>query len=206
MKERPILFSGPMVRAILDGRKTQTRRIVKPKPLHEEFVVCKYHKTLVDKKGNTYPSDVDHFGICDVDGEWSIECPYGQVGDRLWVREAFADVPCPADEPHPRLRIGPNGEGITWKADWTSNPSGFKWKPSIHMPRWASRITLEITEVAVERLNDISYDDCINEGWHPACGQGADFWYQELWNEINGPDSWAANPWVWVVSFKRIES
>ena len=78
-----------------------------------------------------------------------------------------------------------------------------KWRPSIHMPRWASRITLEVIGVRIERLQSITYDDAIAEGWDPACGQGADDWFAELWGEINGPQSWTTNPWVWVVEFRR---
>lgn len=199
MKERPILFSGPMVRAILDGRKSQTRRVVKPQPLHGDFAVCKYHKTLVDRNGNTYPSDEDRFGICDVDGEWSVQCPYGQVGDRLWVRETF--VVC-------------DDSSIFYRADGKPDPwDGVKWKPSIFMPRLASRITLEITGVRVERIHDLSHDDAIAEGFQ---GQG---WkvsddrspivypcheFRQLWIKLNGEGSWASNPWVWVIEFKRV--
>ena len=228
MKERPILFSGPMVRAILDGRKTQTRRMVKPQPLHGEFVVCKYHKTLVDKKGNTYPSDEDRFGICDVDGEWSVECPYGQVSDRLWVRETYRQtcdkkswgcVQYRADESLRLMLCDENGEGDPIGTKMHREPlqkiekKGPRWRPSIHMPRWASRITLEITGVRVEQIHDLSHDDAIAEGFQ---GQG---WkvsddrsqivypcheFRQLWIKLNGEGSWASNPWVWVIEFKRI--
>ena len=137
-KERPILFSGPMVRAILDGRKTQTQRIVKPQPPSKDWLIeTKYTGQDVglyndngrwrmtgavgvarEAMGKTWPKN----------HEW--KCPFGQPGDRLWVRETFAIVPHPGTESRPRLRIGPYGKGITWKSDWQGNPSGFKWKPS----------------------------------------------------------------------------
>ena len=212
VKERPILFSGPMVRAIIEGRKTQTRRVIKPK--HEFFV------------------DDGHDGInrvyypCYVTGEpepQEILCPYGSVGERLWVRETWAVVPKVSDD-GPKHKAKGDGTGATWRADWNGNPSGFPWKPSIHMPRWASRITLEVTGVRIERLNDIDLADCIAEGiewkyrddktthWRDysgldvSCTTSAYFSYQTLWESINGPLSWSLNPWVWVVEFKRIEN
>ena len=212
VKERPILFSGSMVRAIIEGRKTQTRRVIKPK--HEFFV------------------DDGHDGInrvyypCYVTGEpepQEILCPYGSVGERLWVRETWAVVPKVSDD-GPKHKAKGDGTGATWRADWNGNPSGFPWKPSIHMPRWASRITLEVTGVRIERLNDIDLADCIAEGiewkyrddktthWRDysgldvSCTTSAYFSYQTLWESINGPLSWSLNPWVWVVEFKRIEN
>ena len=204
VKERPILFSGPMVRAILEGRTTQTRRVIKPK--HEFFV------------------DDGHDGInrvyypCYVTGEpepQEILCPYGSVGERLWVRETWAVVPKVSDD-GPKHKAKGDGTGATWRADWNGNPSGFPWKPSIHMPRWASRITLEVTGVRVERLNDISEADAYSEGvtipshykfasnGRPNDRNEARVTFETLWESINGPESWPLNPWVWVVEFKRI--
>ena len=204
VKERPILFSGPMVRAIIEGRKTQTRRVIKPK--HEFFV------------------DDGHDGInrvyypCYVTGEpepQEILCPYGSVGERLWVRETWAVVPKVSDD-GPKHKAKGDGTGATWRADWNGNPSGFPWKPSIHMPRWASRITLEVTGVRVERLNDISEADAYSEGvtipshykfasnGRPNDRNEARVTFETLWESINGPESWPLNPWVWVVEFKRI--
>jgi hypothetical protein len=232
MKERPILFSGSMVRAILEGRKSQTRRVVKPQPLHGEFAVCKYHKTLVDKKGNTYPSDEDRFGICDVDGEWSIECPYGSAGARLWVRETARatateeGIDCihyMADDHCRAIMVSEYGP---WRKMRAYGGGHARAVPSIHMPRWASRITLEITGVRVERLNDISEEDAIAEGIESRLvspdsmtydvmyknyltgnfdqvEQGS---YQSLWEMINGTDSRVSNPYVWVIEFKRVQS
>ena len=203
VKERPILFSGPMVRAIIEGRKTQTRRVIKPK--HEFFV------------------DDGHDGInrvyypCYVTGEpepQEILCPYGSVGERLWVRETWAVVPKVSDD-GPKHKAKGDGTGATWRADWNGNPSGFPWKPSIHMPRWASRITLEVTGVRVERLNDISEADAQAEGcdgnyqigYIPAYQAGPfSYHFAQLWESINGPGSWSLNPWVWVVEFKRVVS
>ena len=184
MKERPILFSAPMVRAILDGRKTQTRRIVKQK--HLPF--------LENITGNF------------LDGKWDQRpFPYGKPGDRLWVRETFCY--------HDDLAM------YLYKAD---DVTCCKWKPSIHMPRIASRILLEVVNVRVERLNDISEEDAIAEGINlpsPYVGIGMDGeviesetiswmpsdYYKELWESINGPGSWDLNPWVWVVEFKILE-
>lgn len=198
MKERPILFSGAMVRALLAGTKTQTRRVVK--------FQGKDLETLLGLKNQA---------AC---------CPYGQPGDRLWVREAFCKI------------IGQSGGWIETDYRATYN-HGFRlgdtlslkkrWTPSIHMPRDASRITLEITDVRVERLQDISEADAIAEGierlddfFDCPCyraydePQGSDVVfpddpigsYASLWTSINGPGSWDANPWVWVVEFRRCDS
>jgi hypothetical protein len=191
MKERPILFTGAMVRALLDGSKTQTRRVVKPQPLAAEFGMCR----LVDSQGRP------------------IACPYGQPGDRLWVRETFAlsvvdpDGGSPQDEPDNWdvfYRADPEQPGGGW-TDAEGNEIAAPWKPSIHMPRWACRILLEITRVRVERLQDISYEDARAEGVDLAVWAGiAINGYKALWESINGAGSWDANPWVWVVEFKRV--
>ena len=183
MKERPILFSAPMVRAILSGAKTQTRRIVK-----------NAHMMSVD--GELVPI--------------AAFCPYGQPGGRLWVRETFACV-CTQE-----MRY------VEYKADRSladfdgyDNPAGGRWRPSIHMPRWASRITLEITDVRVERLQDISEADAVAEGARPtlapldtvrlgAAGTAKEG-FRQIWESINGPGSWDANPWVWAIEFKKLE-
>ena len=209
MKERPILFSAPMVRAILDWRKTQTRRVVKPQPPDDiglPIGVDLYSPTCIGKNGDEYPGD-EIFGAYSECGEWGVKCPYGQPGDRLWVRETW----------------GPCDGGVCYRADEDAGsvalPDDGRWTPSIHMPRWASRITLEITGVRVERLQDISEADAIAEGV-PAvssggvtlftttgvnCFQAAKGAYAALWESINGPGSWDANPWVWVVEFRRID-
>ena len=169
MKERPILFSAPMVRALLDGSKTQTRRAVKrfevrsgmPEPEMASLLRC---------------------------------CPYGQPGDLLWVRESF------------QTHTGSYGESIVYAYRATDDQRLGPWKPSIHMPRAASRITLEVTGVHIDRLQDISRGDAMEEGCpFPNMAQGPDprQWYADLWEQINGPDSWATNTWVWVVEFRR---
>ena len=182
MKERPMLFSAPMVRAILDGRKTVTRRIVKARDLEWMDV---------------------HQGLREPDN--AERCPYGQPGgDRLWVRETWA-APHAYDHLPPRLI--PQDARIHYAA--TEDRGGLLWRPSIHMPRWASRITLEVTGVRVERLRACNEVDAIAEGapW-AACGAPQEgshkAGFAQLWEQINGPDSWDANPWVWVVEFRRL--
>ena len=196
MRERPILFSGEMVRAILEGKKTQTRRVLNR-----------------DKLYNGFAFD---------DPRIACACPYGQPGDRLWVRETFA----------------PEGDaGACWYRagipDWFAGkyrgwldypykldrviepPEKMVWKPSIFMPRWASRITLEVTGVRVERIQDISYEDCCRETGAPLKweGEGEEPYprqmkaiFRELWNSINLKRGygWAVNPWCWVVEFKSV--
>ena len=176
MKERPILFSGPMVRAILDGRKTQTRRVVKPQP--------DWIRPRVSDDGIAH-------GYCGSGPTDGIKCPYGTVGDRLWVRESWA-------------KSGEVGDATEYRAD-NPDPIGAKWRPSIHMPRWASRIDLEITGIRVERLQEISERDAMAEGCEYLTNSVARSNFVKLWISINGQDSWSANPWVWVIEFKRIK-
>lgn len=180
MKERPILFSGPMVRAILDGRKTQTRRIVKPQPTNDYVTFMPLSSELVGVTKHGGP----------IDNRGWLHCPYGKTGDRLWVRETW----CPDVEPYTFRYKADGGEPLE------------RWRPSIHMPRWASRITLEVVSVRVERLQDISEEDALAEGITLVeRGTSPVDQFNKLWESINGPGSWEANPWVWVVSFKRIE-
>ena len=193
MKERPILFNGEMVRAILSGRKTQTRRIMKDQPevippedecgVPGYWIPCHAGKTMVR-------NDM-----------MKIACPLGMRGDQLWVRETWA-----------RYNIDQDSHDMAYRAtkpdDW---PEGGRWRPSIHMPRWASRINLLITGVRVERLNDISQEDAKSEGCCYGRGGGvpdlavspADH-FPTLWESIYGIKSWAANPWVWVIEFERV--
>ena len=217
VKERPILFSSPMVRAILAGAKTQTRRVVKQLQGMDPADV-----RLARTQGG-YPDGVRPVWECDFcePDIFSTPCPYGQPGDRLWVRETWQSVPF---GPHrdwpgcPDLRPQKPSEWnrtavVIWRADGEM-PGPEIWSPSIHMPRWASRITLEITGVRVERLNDISEQDAAEEGVGPgyvpnSLGSTTCVGYRpmfaKVWRDINGPDSWDANPWVWVIEFKRIE-
>ncbi|CAM3981546.1 hypothetical protein SB6095_05150 [Klebsiella quasivariicola] len=220
MKERGMIFNGEMVRAILDGRKTQTRRIMAPQPA-DDIERCIFpnpeaigwKSSLRHKHGST----TAHF------------CHYGKPGDRIWVRETFQGPlfdydlmdsyckdPTPFEKP----------EFCVYKADGVPAPEFYDaddelhccWRPSIHMPRWASRILLEITDVRVERLNAISQEDAQAEGmeltgWRPTYSDpdsGGEVMtpydnFAELWSSIYGDESWKANPWVWVISFKRVE-
>jgi hypothetical protein len=217
VKERPILFSAPMVRAILDEQKTQTRRIVKPQPLGELWPGGKcydYYPTIV-VKGEEVPGDMV-FGFGNEDMGWV--CPYGKPGDRLWVRETFyVDHIDYIGKRLPKAKPAEIDDMIYYRADgecceqipecscWEVGKP--EWRPSIHMNRWASRITLEVTGVRVERLQEISEGDAIAEGveWNAGplrCGHTNPISaYRGLWNQINGGGSWDANPWVWVIDF-----
>lgn len=218
MKESPILFSGPMVRAILEGRKTQTRRAA----------------IKTSQPDNVYITDFDAEEIMiEIENKHSgarywKECPYGKPGDRLWVRESGWERP---ERTAKMMREGADTwPRFAYAADsWNEQDRsdfkawGFKPRPSIHMPRWASRILLEITGVRVERLAGISEEDAVAEGiyndgdeipfngpWfvEPHDTQGystASDCYCALWEKINGAGSWMENPWVWVVQFKRVE-
>ena len=197
MRERPILFSAPMVRAILDGRKTVTRRLVKPSP----------HK--VD--GGVPFADAPAWAHAEP-GSSVMRCPYGVRRDRLYVREAWA-APHAYDHLPPRLI--PQDARIHYAA--TEDRGGLLWRPSIHMPRWASRITLEVTGVRVETLQDISEADAVAEGCKPIRpelvqdglivrpGRSAVEEFRLVWEQINGGGSWEKNPFVWVVTFRRID-
>ena len=210
MKDRPMLFSGAMVRAILGGQKTQTRRIMKPQP-SAVWSPCHWgevHKIKRDgsfaiKRGNPI---VIGWGPCNSDGDEAYPSRYGQPGGRLWVREAWR-----ADSAYDDLapRDIPAGSPISYDADEeATGVVAFAWgktRPSIHMPRWASRIALEIVSVRVERLQDISEADAKAEGVERTAHLTAKSLYTLLWDSINGAGSWECNPWVWVVEFKRVE-
>lgn len=201
MKERPILFSGPMVRALRDGSKTQTRRVVKPQPdtAHngEPYWFIGGYRVWGYRPAPAIPLRA---------GGNPLPCPYGQRSDRLWVRESFAHMY--RDNAQPEKRAP---EDVTYMADnLTPDPYVYgSWKPSIHMPRWASRITLEITSVRVERLQDISEADAKAEGVALKNSPAAFLTsyvrgFRDLWESINGPGSWTANPWVWAIEFRRL--
>lgn len=200
-REIPILFTGPMVRAILEGRKTQTRRIVQNLLWDDDHnLPC----MIAEDGPLAFP---ERF----YDG--TIKCPYGSTGDRLWVREAWAHI------------IVGNQIDYLYRADHHTGiekkNGDQKWKPSIHMPKVACRLMLEVTSVRVERVQKISEADAIAEGCIklPASGRITDTkggqyggqiwttareWYSELWGKINGPDSWTSNPFVWVIEFRRL--
>ena len=206
MTELPILFSAPMVRAILDGSKTQTRRVMTNHPgddwVHDGFgrITSKHPKRgrfgLFVRRG--LGTDFPELDI--------VPSRYGQPGDRLWVREAHSVRVRPEDSPDGLARVWYRASS-PWSED-----DRVVWSPSIHMHRWASRITLEITRVRVERLQDISEADCIAEGCAGGHGSIPGYAYAAtplehynwLWNHINGPGEWEANPWVWVIEFKKV--
>ncbi|MEF3027238.1 hypothetical protein V4B64_20370 [Klebsiella pneumoniae] len=248
MKERGMIFNGEMTRAILDGRKTQTRRVMKVQPESNQlgllFItdstkhsdIGKYHWAESNATGNHVRSKL-------------FSCPFGAVGERIWVRETWAtlgnedgcyvdweDNLCKGDERSAariyrascEQRPGDYGlwsipDDAYWKPHTKEHKFGGAWRPSIHMPRWASRILLEITDVRVERLNAISEEDAEAEGIdmealydsqdcydcianHNMTGRptvtGA---FKYLWESIYGEEGWKSNPWVWVIEFKRVE-
>ena len=228
MKERPIIFNAEMVRAILDGRKTQTRRFVPEWQLPR----------LTKQDAGDYP-DTRWMAIAQRDRRWGFGvfgateescaaqlteslCPFGSRDDRLWVRETFAVGLCTKSTMAYRATHKPEDLDEGWD-------ERIRWKPSIHMPRWASRIQLEITDARVERLKDISNNDAQAEGmtftdygldrfgnqrpgwlWrksshHEECLGSAKWAFANLWESIYGEESWRSNPWVWVIEFKRVE-
>ena len=223
-----MIFNAEMVRAILDGRKTQTRRIMKVQPsdgfhpTHNGYDLDLnahwYTPGVVDKNGYLQPAKKDVFGVADENEGYA--CPFGAVGDRIWVREAFQG-PLVSEELLEEYRAYPekfeNPEYCEYSADGGPRPEycdlddnlRHGWRPSIHMPRWTSRITLEITGVRVERLRDLSEDDAKSEGITPPSGGVLPGWeyrinFRDLWMSIYGADNWEANPWVWVIEFKVV--
>lgn len=205
MKERPILFSGPMVKAILAGRKTQTRRVVKPQPSADWHPkVGRYHPTVVGRHGEEQPGP-EVFGASD-ENEGRV-CPYGEPGDRLWVRESFADLIGTGIEHRDEIQklrryayMADTQKGSY--GDECRKDYGVKWVPSIHMPRAACRLVLEVTKVRVERVATISREDEIAEG------VAAGTFYDSLWDSLNAKRGYGfhdVNPWVWVVEFRRSE-
>lgn len=189
MKERPILFNSEMVKAILDGRKTQTRRVIK-------------NITIANGKYWYKSRPLDNYPC------FHMLSPYGKIGDKLWVREKHqfttGDMaPTLEEELLKRLK---KPDVMYYASDNPRYRDKDKWRPSIHMPRWASRITLEITDVKVERVRDISNEDAIREGWKQRKNVLPDpyMWFSELWDSINRKRGygWVNNPWIWVIEFK----
>jgi len=207
LKERPILFSGAMVRAILAGEKTQTRRVVKPQFGPEAMPAEMCAETA--EGWQTSGHSGRWWDDCNGDADAAVYCPYGKPGDRLWVRETFNCMY--TNEEMKTIKVADLNDGdLVYRADGEYDYGVFgPWQPSIFMPRWASRITLEITDVRVERLQDISEADAWAEG---CLGTDDDVTggisgyreYYKLWESINGKTApWASNPWVWVLTFKR---
>ncbi|MFV6637317.1 hypothetical protein ACNPIO_03625 [Klebsiella pneumoniae] len=228
MTERGMIFNAEMVRALLSGRKTQTRRPIKWKQ-------TRFTEIGEREDGSKWPWSEDAEHACDF---WH-PCPFGAVGDRIWVREAYR-FPASLDDVSP-TGVGEMAVATGYRKPWaptfyeftgtfSDGWKGFetppkvsdagKLRPSIHMPRWASRILLEITDVRVERLNAISEEDaraegiidggCLNCGEPEPCGcanpePDATDAFAYLWQSIYGQESWNANPWVWVISFERVE-
>lgn len=248
MKERPILFSTSMVQAIIDGRKTQTRRIIKGFPLEaihfsvgsdQDSEIMHSELPITDDLFYEWVNGELRFSSSDYpeEGYVSVSCPFGQVGDRLWVRETWQIIGDPATLPcqsHNLIYKADYPNCVDKRYDTIPDISEVKFKPSIHMPRWASRIQLEITNIRIERLSDISEQDAIAEGVEPVIvpdnvpvGNGwakenRNMWkgyknnarayrdtakdsFNSLWESINGDGSWAVNPWVWIVEFKVIQ-
>ena len=205
MKERPILFSAPMVRAILEGRKTVTRRVVKGMPQSPLDDGAYFDAYAGGPFWNWWLPD----NRCMLP---QIKCPYGQPGDRLWVKETWAAPPY-LDDTKPRDM--PDDARIYYVADGELGLANCnKHRPCLFMQKRFSRITLEIAEVRVERLQDITTNDIRAEGvddrrTNPKMGKRHDasmrMAWEQLWFSINGPDSWKANPWVWVIQSRRID-
>ncbi|HCT7774661.1 TPA: morphogenetic protein [Klebsiella pneumoniae] len=230
MKERGMIFNSEMVRAIVSGRKTQTRRIMKVQPESNQLGLLlitdstkhsdigKYHWAESNATGNHVRSKL-------------FSCPFGAVGDQIWVRETFQGPLFDYELMDEYLEDSSKFEKpefCQYAADGGHRPEyqdaddnlRHGWRPSIHMPRWASRILLEITDVRVERLNAISEEDaraegiidggCLNCGEPEPCGcanpePDATDAFAYLWQSIYGQENWNANPWVWVIEFKRVE-
>ncbi len=208
MTERPIRMKAHEVRATLASTMTQMRRVVKPAGW--DPAGAEYGKQRLGAHPNAPKMGLQaYFHHIESDTWHGVGCPYGQPGERLWGRETWA-----------QLGDGDIARKATWPDAAHLDDPEPKWRPSAHMPRWASRITLEVTGVRVERLQDISEADAIAEGitpkWEPGCSgrlmdalggfsfRPAASAYAELWEQINGPGSWDANPWVWVIEFKRV--
>ncbi|ECF7040970.1 hypothetical protein ZB76_06065 [Salmonella enterica subsp. enterica] len=211
MSERGMIFNAEMVNAILSGRKTQTRRPIKWKQ-------TRFTEIAERDDGSLWPWAED----CERGGDIWFACPYGEIGDRIWVRETWQVIHDHIDESsHVEYRTYapsiPKEKDRYWHTvyaehfgDESREDRGFPWRPAIHMPRWASRILLEITDVRVERLRGLSEEDAKSEGIIPSAGGVLPGWeyrinFRDLWMDIYGTDNWEANPWVWVIEFKRVE-
>lgn len=206
MTARPILFAAPMVRALLEDRKTQTRRVVKPQPYVNGYKFT--GQDILCHEDNLPPSAMlldigrgaNRYTTSDLEGR-ETSCPFGVPGDLLWVRETWL----------PRL----NNQAAIYRADWTDlDAAGFAgmysdrgWRPSIHMPRWASRLTLKITDVRVQRVKDIDGLDAIAEGITRVEGEAPWRTFRRLWDSLHQDDeAFLANPWVWALTFEVLHA
>ena len=222
---KPLLLTGEMVRAILDGRKTRTRRPLKPQLYDDAKIII---GEIGSSKGVAYIGDSMSGGHVT-----RVVSPYGQVGDRLWVRETFClehqvegDQPPPFGDSRPirwefeGMESDPEGADMWVQPHYratdptpelayedSNGEPTVRWKPSIHMPRWASRITLEITEIRVERVQEITEEEAISEGFFPDDGVSEVYCFSEAWDSLYAKKGlgWYANPWVWVLTFRRVE-
>jgi len=218
MREHPILMSGEMIRAILDGRKTQTRRVMNPQP--PEWVLIQFAQSFLKWPPSEGNNRVFRWGM----NTYSPKCRYGRPGHRLWVRETWHTDTTNLDRAQAEHEDAISLSPISYRADTAFHSdlmpedvlpvdAGWCWRPSIHMPRWASRLMLEVVSVKVERIKDISPMDCIAEGitrsTSPYFSDRADderTWFRDLWDSINAKRGfgWDVNPWVWVVEFKKV--
>ncbi|EPB6880845.1 hypothetical protein ACRRLQ_001695 [Klebsiella variicola] len=228
IREKGLIFNSEMVRAILDGRKTQTRRIMKLQPKPSKSRPGDFWFSSKKLESMVHVSDLAPGNSPIADYHLFIQehcCPFGAVGNRIWVREAFRVHSRATDV---ATLVYKASERNSWTEQTHRVPVAVcnkpatpeKWTPSLHMPRWASRILLEITDVRVERLNAISEEDaraegiidggCLNCGEPEPCGcanpePDATDAFAYLWQSIYGQENWNANPWVWVISFERVE-
>lgn len=209
---RPIIFSGPMVRALLEGRKTQTRRIVRPQPPYDSGPIeCgPYHPTLIDRYGEAYPGD-EVFGAFSDDGTWAKRCPYGEHGDLLYVKEAWRVAERYDDKTGSELASILGRRNVQYEEaagdQFLGRVSG-RYRHARFMPRWASRLTLRISLVRMEQVQDISESEALAEGAGNINRFDSDRfgarWFAEMWDSIHGPGSWKSNPFVWVIGFEVI--
>jgi hypothetical protein len=220
VKQIPILFNDEMVRAILDGRKTQTRRTLKVQPPTDGHQLLNVMDSTDRRQiGKSHWAVLNAKKTMVIDGHKKFfSCPFGKPGDQLWVRETWQGPLVPYELSHELFKDSEQFESpqyCEYRANGGSTPVFInaddeecqRWRPSIHMPRWASRITLEITSVRVQRLQDISEDDSMAEGIpfegdQPSPRDN----FSALWESIIGAGSWDENPWVWVIEFKRVDS
>ena len=231
VREHPLSLNSAMVQAVLDGRKTQTRLIVKMTDFGKPAPgPCNHTQRVFESDGKFYQQDcfIPPCALPILGPRHEISCPYGIPGDRLWVRETwcelrvghFNELGLPRDLLVTRYD-DPRRNGAAYRANCSAEGEeirasyGYRWKHSIHMPRWASRLTLEIVNVRVERLHDLSEADALDEGCDinllpDGAGEGGEFtcpteWFMNLWNTKYGSKAWDDNPWVWVIDFKRTE-